>query len=168
MPSDDLGDGERFTDSMESGGEEYRKKRKERNKSGSEPMKERRVDEFKVIVKWCGNRARGMNPIKLAEHLGKEIWNFRYAKSLANGRTLVVCKSKAQQSKALALKTLNKCDVEAYEPGTGTRAKGVIYGVSTDITVDEILQKVKGGKVTEAKRFQVTRNNEKVESQTDI
>lgn len=173
MPSDDSGDGGGYDDDMDSEGGDFQVvsgKRKERNKSGSEgesrPVKERRVNEFKVILKLSGSGTRGMNFVKLAEHLGKEIGTFLYAKALANGRILVVCKSKVQQEKALALKSLNRCDVEVYVPGTGTRAKGVIYGVPTDITVDEILEKVKGGRVMEAKRFLVTRDNEKVESQT--
>lgn len=179
MPFDNLGDDMGFSDSMDSGGEEFQvvnhRKRKERSKSlstGSEGesrrLKERRVGEFNVIVKLSGNGGRGINPIKLAELLGEEIGSFQHAISLTNGRILVECNSKCQQEKALALKSLKKFDVEVYVPGTRTKAKGVIYGVPLGISNNEIMQEINSEVVVEAKRIQVTRNSVKVDSQTVV
>lgn len=170
-----------FSDSMDSGGEEYHlvgksqgnKRTRERHSKfstgsdgESQRLKVRKAGECFVIVKLKGNGAKTLNKMQLAECLAREIGSFQHAKSLANGRILVVCHSKTQQERALAVTSLKNCDVEVYEPGTGSRAKGVIYGVPTEITDEEILRRVKGAKIFEVKRFQITKNNEKMASQT--
>lgn len=179
MPSD-FGMG--FSDSMDSAGEDFQtvgkskkqgskriRERQSRSSTGSDGEtqrpKMRRDGEFVVIVKLKGTGTT-LNKMQLAEHLAKEIGNFQYAKALANGRVLVVCHSKSQQERALALTSLNECNVEVYAPGTGSKAKGVIYGVPIEISDEDILRKVKGAKVSEAKRFQITKDNMRVASQT--
>ncbi|XP_060782171.1 uncharacterized protein LOC132889552 isoform X3 [Neoarius graeffei] len=171
-----------FSDSMDSAGEEFQivgkskkqgskrtRERHSRSSTGSDGElqrpKIRRDGEFVVIVKLKGTGTT-LNKIQLAEHLVKDIGNFQYAKSLANGRILVVCHSKSQQERALAITSLNKCDVEVYAPGTGSKTKGVIYGVPTELSDEDILGKAKGAEVSEVKRFQITKDNMRVASQT--
>lgn len=60
----------------------------------------------------------------------------------------MVCNSEAQQRKAPALENVKNVMWRHRNRG---QVQGVFYGVPTDITIDEILQKVKGGKVSEAK-----------------
>lgn len=131
----------------------------------SQRLKTRR-SEFVVIVKLKSNAPKTLNAVHLAESLSKEMGGFQHAKSLANGRILVVCNSKTQQEKALSISSLRNCDVEVYVPGTGTRAKGVIYGVPIDITDEEIRNNSMGTKIVEVRRFLITRNNEKMPSRT--
>lgn len=123
-------------------------------------------DEFVVIVKFKSDASKSMNAVRLIECLSREIGGFHHAKSLANGRILVVCGSKEQREKALSVSSLGDCGVEVYVPGTGSRAKGVIYGVPTDIPDDDILRNTMGSKIVEVRRFQITRDNEKVPSRT--
>lgn len=168
-----------FSDSMDSAGEEFtvvgpnrqaKRGRERHSKSstgsdGESQQTKTRKTEIAVIVKLKGN-TKGLNSLQLVDCLAKEIGHFQHAKTLANGRILVVCNSKKQQDRALALTSLNKCDVEVFVPGTGSRAKGVVYGVPTEISDEDILANVKGAKVCEVKRFQITKDNEKVPSQT--
>ncbi|KAL2099494.1 hypothetical protein ACEWY4_003888 [Coilia grayii] len=166
-------------DSMDSGGEEFklvgqRNKRRygdrhSKPSTGSDEESQRpkaRKNEYAVILKLKSTAAKSINPMHLAECLAKEIGSFQHAKSLANGRILVVCQCKLQQERALAITTLQKCDVEVYVPGTGLRPKGVVYGVPTEIADEEILLNAKGAKILKVKRFQINKDNKKVASQT--
>ncbi|XP_060788757.1 uncharacterized protein LOC132893628 [Neoarius graeffei] len=98
------------------------------------------------------------------------VFCFRLSRVAGKGGSLgVLILSKAdrlKEERALAITSLNKCDVEVYAPGTGSKTKGVIYGVPTELSDEDILGKAKGAEVSEVKRFQITKDNMRVASQT--
>ena len=67
---------------------------------------------------------------------------------------LIETVNKAQQEKVLKMKTLSEVQIKSYIPGINKKIRGVITGVPTDISLDEISKEIKGGgRVTVEKRL---------------
>lgn len=117
------------------------------------------AEEFKVIFKLKGGQAgfSSFNPIQLARAL-KEILNTRI---LADGKLIVFCKSAAQLTKAAALEAIGKKQVEGFVPWGKAGLKGVIYGVSLEISIEELVKGIDGAQVSEASRIRVFRDGTK-------
>lgn len=165
------GDFEESESEMEmSFGQELVKEKRAYHCEGSESRKQRRVaysdeernseesKEFKVILRFReGNGVQALNPVKLTTVLKNQLGDIKLAKVLRDGNLLILCKSKEQSEKACKMKEVGKCKViSASKVGMGERgAKGVIWGIPLEMSIDEIKANIKGGKIKEAKRLTV-------------
>ncbi len=81
---------------------------------------------------------------------------------MGTGRLLIFATSKEQQDKILKKTTLNGHKITSHIPGVASKSRGVISGVSTSVSVEEIKKNLKGGNLVDAKRL--TKGKEKAES----
>lgn len=104
------------------------------------------------------------HPLKLTKAIEKEMGKIKFAEFLSNRRLLIFAKDKLQREKFLQAETLNGERINAHIPGNAAKMKGVIYDVPLTMTMDEIMQEVKGGKVLKATRLQMHRRGVKSDS----
>ena len=104
------------------------------------------------------------HPLKLTKAIEKEIGKIKFAKYLSNRRLLIFAKDQLQRDKFLKAETLNGKKINAHIPGKAAKLRGVIYDVPLAMTVDEIIQEVKGGKMVKATRLQTRRKGVKIDS----
>lgn len=107
-----------------------------------------------------------MNQLKLTDALQKELWDIRHAEVLADGKLLVFCKNSEQRAKATKMQSLGGRLMEAFASGKKGGPKGVIYGVSLDISMEDLVRGINRAKVTEAIRFKTGPSGEKRDSST--
>lgn len=149
----------------ESGGEE------ERNGGKSLKMDSSQSEEHKVVFKLIGEQSgfRSYNPIRLAGALKGELGEILSARILADGRLIVVCKTASQMGKALSIQQIGKKRVEVCAQGSrSSGVKGVIYGVSAEISMEELIREIKEEDISDAVRIKVFRDGEKHETTTVI
>lgn len=70
---------------------------------------------------------------------------------MGNGRLLIFATSKEQQDKILKKTTLNGHKITSHIPGFASKSRGVISGVSTSVSVEEIKKNLKGANLVECK-----------------
>lgn len=115
----------------------------------------RTVEEYRVLFRMREQRAggfTGVNPMKVYESL-KSVGEGFVARVLPNGVILVECKNKEQAEKAKAIGKIAGKKVETTIPVRNNEIKGVIYGVSAELSEKDIKEHIKGGCVNEVKRF---------------
>lgn len=134
-----------------------------------------RVDENKerkVIFKLASGSAgfRSFNPIRLAKMIKEELGEVKNAQILADGKLLVVCASEDQMVKAVALKVIGEKQVECFVPGNNKAdgLKGVVYGVSLEMSMNELVRGIEGGKAVGATRIRSFRDGVKRDTTTVI
>lgn len=127
---------------------------------------ERREDEHKVIVKLSEEGATfgEWNPIKLTKAINKLLGEVKNAKILRNGSLLIVCRNKVQKEKALQMNKIDKTRVQCSLIEYKKVNRGVITGIPTDVSEEEMKDNMIGAKVLEVKRLSTTRNGEKCNS----
>ncbi|KAI2655997.1 Nucleic-acid-binding protein from mobile element jockey [Labeo rohita] len=119
--------------------------------------------EWKVLITFKKEGVH-FHPLKLTKAIEKEMGKIKFAKFLSNRRLLIFAKDKLQREKFLQAETLNGEQINAHNPGNAAKMKGVIYDVPLTMTMDEIMQEVKGGKVLKATRLQMHRRGVKSDS----
>ena len=126
------------------------------------PNKSNDEKDLKVIVTLKGEGS--FNLSKTAKLIEKEIGKFKYAKYLNNKRLLIYVKDELQRDRFLRTEMLNGEKISVHVPGSSAKLKGVIFDIPQDITMDEVMKEVRGGKVIKATRLQTKRNGEKIDS----
>lgn len=122
-------------------------------------------EEFKVIIKFKDGSGKPPNPLRLSSVIRTKIGDILLAKVLSNGSILIFCKSNSQRDKALALKHVGDRAVECFIPGSSSKGvQGVIYGVDTDISEDELFRNLQGAEVSGVRRFKTMRDGERKDS----
>ncbi|XP_035984310.1 uncharacterized protein LOC118557929, partial [Fundulus heteroclitus] len=114
-------------------------------------------EEWKVTVEFKQEGGH-LHPIKLTKAIEKEIGQINSARIMNNRKILIFATSKKQQEQILKMTTLVGERVKTFIPGAATRLRGVITGVPLDMTVEEIKQEIKGGKVMEVTRIKHKRD----------
>lgn len=109
-----------------------------------------RKDEYKVIVKLSQD--------------GDSLGEVKSARVLHNGALLIFCRDSTQQGKAIRLSKAEGEEVQVTLINNKKLVRGVILGIPTSMSVEQIKENVKGVKVKEAKLLKTTRNGEKHES----
>lgn len=174
--SDDESGSEQEVDWMEEGGEGDRmkwslvnRKRKKIHQQNSDSDKEvsirkdvKRNEGHKVIVTFESPGSR--NPLKISEALKSKLGNIVYAKTLQDGSIMVICKDEAQKVKALQIKSLAGYTVKCSSWKERRVVRGVVYGIPTEVTEEEIKRNVSNVKVSKVKRLQFTRDGLKRDS----
>lgn len=134
-----------------------------------ERAQEVNVNEFKIILRFEEEKGiLPMSPVKLTSILKNQVGDIIMAKVLRDGNLLIACKSEEQRQRAGKMKEIGKNKVVSTNYiGQGTKgAKGVIWGVPTSITTDEIKANLKGGSVKNVRRLQVNRDGTKRDSES--
>lgn len=104
------------------------------------------------------------NPLKITEALKMKLGNIKYAKTLRDGNIMLICRDEKQREKALRLKTLASNSVKCSKWEERKTTKGVIYGIPTEVSEDEIKKSLTGAKVCKVKRMQYTRDGVRKDS----
>lgn len=124
--------------------------------------KEDAQTEWKVMVTF--KNGGHFHPLKLTKAIEKEMGKIKFAKYLSNRRLLIFAMNPPQRDTFLRAATLNEERISAHIPGTAAKIRGVIYDVPLAMTMEEIIQEVKGGKVVKATRLQTQRQGVKTDS----
>lgn len=95
---------------------------------------------------------RALNPLRVTTALENQISRGFQAKILSNGLLRVCCKDEKQYEDTKEVGKL-VAKVERFVPRETQGLKGVIYGVYVGLSEKEILDNIKGGRVTEVLRF---------------
>lgn len=120
------------------------------------------TDSWKVIVSFETKGGPDHHPMHITKAIQKEIGNIQRATFLGNGRLLIYAKSEEQRKIILKKTTLNNLKISVHVPGTKSRARGVISGIPTSVSVEEIKETLSQYGVTEVKRL--TKGKEKIDS----
>lgn len=122
--------------------------------------------EYKVIIKLThdGASVGEWNPIQLTKIINRMLGEIKSAKVLRNASLLEVCRDSAQQGKAIRLNRIDGKRVECSLLESKKYVWGVISGIPTAITEQQIKENVVGAKVIEVTRLRKTRNGEKCDS----
>jgi len=120
------------------------------------------VDVWKVILVFDQKGGPDLHPIHITKAIEKEIGKINHARFMGNGRILIFANSKEQQSKILKKTTLNKLKVTSHIPGAASKVRGVISGIPTSVSIEEIMESLEDYDVCEAKRL--TKGKDKIES----
>lgn len=174
-------DGEGSGDWKTQSGSNKKRKNKRSNSDSREPEdgnkeiepKQQRVEsshENRVILKLQDGQTRfnSFNPIRLAEILKKELGGVVNAQILADGKLLIECSSAMQKAKAEKLTLIGGKKVESVVLGKRNGLKGVVYGVSLEMEMSDLLKEVQGAKVVEATRIRSFRDGVKSDSTTVV
>nr|XP_055046932.1 uncharacterized protein LOC129432503 [Misgurnus anguillicaudatus] len=121
-------------------------------------------DMYKVMVTFEKSSGKHMHPIGLSKAINKEVGVVSMAQCLGQGRVLIIVKDVAQRNRLLKLKDLNGEKISAREIGINSNVKGVIVGIPLDITMEEIKENVRGGKVINARRLFQNKEGQRQES----
>ena len=134
---------------------EVRKKTKVRQRSGSSggesvetvvkkskvSLNDRSQDEvWKVVIEFDQKERPDLHPIHIMKAIEKEIGKINHARLMGNGRILNFANSEEQQNNILKKATLNNLKITSHIPGTTTKARGVISGIPTSVSIEEINQ----------------------------
>lgn len=125
--------------------------------------KENEQTEWKVMITFKKEGGH-FHPLKLTKAIEKEMGKIKFAKYLNNRRLLVFATGQLQRDRFLRAETLNGERISAHIPGNAAKLRGVIYDVPLAITMEEIIQEVKGGEVVKATRLQTQRKGVKTDS----
>ena len=143
--------------------------------SGNERVKrargtdERERVEFKVILRFGEEKGiSGMNPVRLTAFLKEKVGDIRMAKILRDGNLLIVCGDEKQRERAERITEIGRSKVvnSSRSERGGKGAKGVIWGVPSGVTMEEIKANLLGGVLKSALRLQVTRGGVREDSES--
>ena len=81
---------------------------------------------------------------------------------MGDGKLMIFAASKEQREVILKKDTLNKANITSHVPGVKSGKRGVITGIPTSVSIEEIKNSLKGGEIVDAKRL--TKGKEKIES----
>lgn len=135
-----------------------RKKRKQRENDGEKGEEEQR-SEMKVIMRFQSPCT--LNPLKVSEAIHKMVGDVQFVKTLRDGNLLIICRNRIQQQGLMKCNTLLGKEVKAQVWEERAKVMGVISGVSTEITEEEIRVNVRGVRVMRVKRLPFTRDGVK-------
>ena len=105
-----------------------------------------------------------LHPIRPTKDVETVVGEVKLAWFIENGRLLIFCGSQAQQAKILKMEKLNGKKIKSHVPGAYARLRGVITGLPISVSIDDIKENVKGGRVMEAKRLISRREGQRTES----
>lgn len=105
-----------------------------------------------------------LHPIGLSKAIDKLIGTVSLERCLGQGRVLIIVKDIAQRNKLLGIKEMNGEKVTSREIGVAKNEKGVIAGVPTHISNEEIEKNIIGGKVINVRRLFKNVNGDRQES----
>ena len=90
----------------------------------------------------------------------------KFAKLLTNRRILISAGNKKQQEMILRMTHLDGGRIKArnYVPGMVAKLRGVITNVPLEMSMEEVKEEIKGGKLVEAKRLQTNKSGIKQNS----
>ncbi|MED6269433.1 hypothetical protein CHARACLAT_033119 [Characodon lateralis] len=97
-------------------------------------------DEFRVILKLKECSFHSMNPLRLAGRLKDELERIKDAQILNDGKLLIFCTSASQAATAAGLKVLEERSFKAMLREKPAAVKGVVYGVSVEVTMEELIK----------------------------
>lgn len=120
-----------------------------------------KTEEIKVKLQF--DSPGSINPLKLTKALHESVGVVN-VKPLRDGSLLIICTNTKQRDRLIKLKSLNGKKIKCFAWQRKKTVQGVITGVSTDISVEDILSNVEGAKVEKAKRLLYTKNGSKQES----
>lgn len=115
--------------------------------------------EYKVVVEFQQERGY-IHPIKITKAIEEEIGKIKTARIMNNRKVIIQAISEAQQQKIIKMKTLMGERVKSHIPGFMARLRGVISGVPLEMTMEEVKNEIKGGKITNATRIKSRREGE--------
>ncbi len=126
----------------------------------------RQKEEYRVNIKLSQEGASfgEWNPIQLTKSIFKAIGEVKNAKVLRNGSLLIFCRDSVQQGKCIRMNKMDGKQVQCTIPEDRKPTRGVISGIPTAVSVDQIKDNVEGAKVLEARRLKTTRFGEKCDS----
>lgn len=133
-------------------------KRKQRESDG-EKVEEEQSSEIKVILRFQSPCTS--NPLKVSDAIYKLVGEVRFVKTLRDGNLLIICRDRVQQNGLMKCKSLLGKEVKPQVWEDRRKVMGVISGVSTEITEEEIRDNVRGVRVTRVKRLPFTRDGVK-------
>lgn len=117
---------------------------------------------WKVMIVFEQKGGPDLHPIHITKAIEKEIGKINHARFMGNGRLLIFAKSEEQRSNILMKESLNKLKITSHIPGATSKARGVIAGIPTSVTMEEIKENLSKYGITDAKRL--TKGKEKTES----
>lgn len=103
-------------------------------------MLRRKREKFKVtlMMKFDAESVSIVNPLKLSKAIKEKIGLVESVKKLRDGRLIIYCKEVKQQKVALGIKSIMGQNVICSVPEEKKWVKGVITGISTDVSVEKI------------------------------
>ncbi|KAK7918667.1 hypothetical protein WMY93_009951 [Mugilogobius chulae] len=105
--------------------------------------------DFRIFLKFVnGQSFSSVNPIRLAKALKDVLGEIKNAQIMADGKLLIVCSSEAQRKKAASLKMICEKQIESIAPMSKGGLKGVVYGVSLEMTMEDLLRGVEKAKAS--------------------
>lgn len=113
--------------------------------SDEEKREENTRNEMKVILRFQNPCA--LNPLKISEAIHKIVGEVNTVKTLRDGNLLVLCRDRDQVQGLMRSKTLLGKTIKPQIWQERGKVMGVIYGVSTDLTEEEIKGNIKGARV---------------------
>lgn len=114
---------------------------------------------FKVVLRFKSPCT--VNPIKASEEVKKLVGSVLAVIPLRDGNLMITCRNKDQQHGLLQCKTFLGNAIQPQEWEVRGKVLGVITGVSTDLSEDDIKMHVRGAKVIKVKRLPYTREGVK-------
>lgn len=148
---------------------ENRKRKKnwgQSSDSGSEKgnlQAKSRKEEYKVLLKFVDS-VKAINPFKLTKTLKEMIGTVESIRTLRDGNLMLFCKDSRQQKSALDVKLMIGHKVICSIPEEKNWVRGVVSGISTDVTEEKIKKNITGAAVKFVRRLKCVRNNEKTDS----
>lgn len=100
------------------------------------------VDVWKVILVFDQKGGPDLHPIHITKTIEKEIGKINHARFMGNGRILILANSKEQQSNSQENHT-QQPRVTSHIPGAASKVRGVISGIPTSVSIEEIMESLK-------------------------
>lgn len=138
------------------------RKRGPPGEEGAVPEKQRRVrspEELTVLLRVKGAKPgdagfKAINPLQIDMSLQSQIGKGFEAKVLFNGVLKINCVNRKQYEDAVSMgKVVTKVEKINLTPKEKQGVKGVVYGMFAGLSEKEILDNIRGGQVTDVRRF---------------
>jgi len=120
-----------------------------------------RGEEFKVKLQF--DSPGSINPLKLTKVLHDAVGTVDI-KPLRDGSLMITCSDAKQRNDMIKMTNLGGREIKCFVWGQKKTVQGVITGISTELTTEEILENVSGAKVVKARRLLYLKNGTKQES----
>jgi hypothetical protein len=105
-------------------------------------------------------RLTTLRSLTFARELKRAVGFVKSVKPLRSGAFLIECQSKEQAEQLLSLTNICETDIQCKYPKSLVESKGVISGIHTDETMEDILGDLEGQSVKEVRRL--NRGKEKI------
>ena len=92
-----------------------------------------------------------LHPIHITKAIEEEIGKIKHAHFMGDGKLMIFAASKEQREVILKKDTLNKANITSHVPGVKSGKRGVITGIPTSVSIEEIKNSLKGGEIVDAK-----------------